>query len=122
VIQAELKEDDGILLLTPTAPLTKKDFERVAEKVDPYIESHGRLKGILIHADPFPGWRNLSAVTSHFRFVRDHHRQVSKVAAVGDNGFLEIMPELAQHFVSAEVKHFPADAYERAIDWIKSAE
>ena len=55
MIHSELLADQAVLVLTPAGPLTAADFTRIAAMVDPYIEQHGKLKGLLIHASSFPG-------------------------------------------------------------------
>ena len=54
----------------------------------------------------------------HFRFVRDHHRRIKKVAIVTDADLGNLAEALASHFVSAEIRHFPAGQGEAARQWI----
>ncbi len=80
MIRHELREDDGILIVSPEASLTSEDFISLARDVDPYIERKGGLAGLLIESESFPGWRDFGALISHLRFVRDHHRKIRRVA------------------------------------------
>jgi len=120
MIQHELQRDTGILIITPQGPLEQKDFEMLAREVDPYIQEKGRLNGLMIHAKSFPGWHDFAALVSHFKFVKNHHQQIAKVAAVTDSGFLSIMPSVAKHFVHANVKHFDYSEKDNALKWLKS--
>lgn len=120
MLKSNLIEDDGILIITPDGPLASSDFEALAKKIDPYIESHGKLKGVMIDAETFPGWANFSALTSHLKFVNDHHKDVVKVAAVSDSKILSIMPSLVDHFVNAEVKHFEYGDRDKAMTWLRA--
>ncbi|QDT51964.1 hypothetical protein Pan258_60610 [Symmachiella dynata] len=115
----KLLEAEGILVLTPQAPLTSDDFQGLAAEVDPYIESKGNLQGILIEAESFPGWHDFGSFVSHVQFVRNHHRHVKKIAAVSDSEFLTIAPKIASHFVQAEVRHFAFGDREAAMTWLK---
>jgi len=115
----ELLRDEGILLVRPQGPIQAGDFEAVAKVVDPYIESTGRLKGVLIEASAFPGWDSFAALVSHLRFVRDHHRLIAKIAAVSDSAVLSIAPQIAKHFVKAEFRHFNANEREAALAWLR---
>jgi hypothetical protein len=119
VLTHELLRPDGILVLRPQAPLEAADFHNVAKEIDPYIAANGRLHGILLDAEAFPGWKNLVALMAHLRFVRDHHRKVQRVAAVSDNTFLAVAPKVASHFVQAEVRHFPHAEREQALAWLR---
>lgn len=116
-LEFDLDEEAGVLTLKPHDDLEVGDFAGVAEVLDPYIEAKGRLGGLVVVADEFPGWDSLSALTSHFRFVRDHHRKIGRVALVTDDRFLAALPRLAKHFIDAEVRRFDGDAESRARDW-----
>jgi len=116
----ELLRTEGILCIRPQGPIEAGDFESVAKVVDPYIEEKGRLPGILIEAPSFPGWDTFGALVSHLRFVRDHHRLVSKIAAVSDSAVLSVLPKIAKHFVKAEVRHFNAKDREAALAWLRA--
>ena len=54
-----------------------------------------------------------------FRFIRDHHRQIGKVAVVSDSAFLSMAPRIADHFVAAEVRHFSAEERDAAMRWLR---
>ena len=120
MITHELNEEDGILVVSPQSPLQSSDFTRIAEQIDPFIEKKGRLNGLMILAETFPGWENFGALLSHLKFVRDHHRKIKKVAAVTDNKFLSIMPIVADYFVNAEVRHFSFGDRQAAVEWLRS--
>ena len=108
----------GVLIARPNEPLSVEDFSALAADADAYIEARGGLKGLVICAKEFPGWENLGAAISHFKFVRDHHRMIKKVAVVSDSDVLALLPRLASHFVSAEVKYFGGHEEEKALAWI----
>ena len=120
MLSHELDQATGILHVRPEGSLTTADFEAVAADVDPYIEEHGKLQGLVIEAERFPGWQDFSSLVTHLRFVRDHHRQIRKVAAVSDSEFLAIMPSVVNHFVEADVRHFDYSDREAAIAWIEA--
>lgn len=118
MIKRELLEDAGVLIVTPEGPLNASDFEDIAALVDPYVEEHGKLNGLLIYVEHFPGWENFAALLSHLRFVQDHHKKVKRVAAVTDSGVLSVLPKIANHFVKADVQHFNYDQKDQALLWV----
>jgi stage II sporulation SpoAA-like protein len=118
MLEHSLDAAQSILTLRPKTALTQADFTELARTVDPFIEAHGMLAGILIEAASFPGWDSFGALVAHLRFVRDHHRRVRKIAVVTDTVLGELAEKLASHFVSAEIKHFPAGQSEAARRWI----
>lgn len=117
MIGFSLDTDLGILYLRPTPPLTSGDFEQLTQAVDPWIQESGKLNALIIEAPQFPGWDSFSAMLSHFKFVLDHHKLISKIAVVTDSEAGEVAQDFASHFVSAEIKHFPAGQREAAKQW-----
>jgi hypothetical protein len=118
VIEYTLDTTHAILYLRPKAALERGDFEDLAATVDPFIDEHGDLAGLIIDAPSFPGWDTLGAMAAHFRFVRDHQRHIRKIGLVTDSALGNVAQRLASHFVSAEIRHFPAGELEAAKDWV----
>lgn len=107
----------SVLVVAPRGPLRAEDFDAIALVVDPWIESHGALRGLVVHMKAFPGWETLGAFIPQFQFVRDHHRTVHRVAVCSDADFAQLAPHLAAHFVRAELKHFGYGDVDWAIEW-----
>src|SRR5262245_35609457 len=120
MIEHSLDAAHSILYVRPRSALEQEDFVQLASTVDPYIERTGDLAGLIIETPAFPGWDSLGAMAAHFRFVRDHHKHIKKVAVVTDAALGTLAEKLASHFVSATIKHFPAGALEPARRWIMS--
>ena len=120
MLDYELHRAEGILILKPGGPLESTDFEKLVRDVDPYIGEKGKLNGLMIYVKSFPGWDNFAAFLSHMKFVKNHHQKVKKIAAVTGGGFLSIMPQVANHFIRAEVRHFDYDDKDAALDWLKA--
>ena len=118
MIEHTLDTAHAILHLRPKSALEQSDFTELASVVDPFIEAHGDLAGIIIEALGFPGWENFAAMTAHLRFLRDHHKRVKKIAVVTDTKLADVAQKLGSHFVSAEIRHFPAGQADAAERWI----
>lgn len=118
MITYDLDKARSILTVHPESSLDKDDFDQMAKAIDPEIEAHGDLAGLIINAQAFPGWDSFGAMVTHFRFIRDHQKHIKKVAVVTDSHMGDAAEHLASHFVSAEVRHFPADHVEQARQWI----
>lgn len=111
----------GILIVQPSGPLTREDFTGLAADVNTWIANGGVLQGLLIDAPEFPGWKNFGGLQSHLKFVRDHQRDLPRVAVVSDSNFLSALPKVARHFVQAEIRRFDAGQTEPALAWLESA-
>ena len=120
MLNYELNRTEGILILKPMGPLESTDFEKLAGEVDPYIIENGTLNGLMIYTKSFPGWDNFAAFLSHIKFVKNHHQKIKKIAAVTGSGFLSIMPQVANHFIRADVRHFDYDDMDTALNWLKA--
>ncbi len=117
-LRFELLTERGVLILEPKGELEAGDFERLAAEVDPYIEEAGGLKGLMIVAEHFPGWDDFAALTSHMRFVRDHHKQIRRVAFVTDDRLLSVLPRISSQFISAAARAFPMAERDEALLWV----
>jgi hypothetical protein len=113
----ELIEDKGVVVLEPKGELEAVDFERLSAQIDPHIERAGALNGLVIVSEHFPGWDDLSALTSHLRFVREHRNKIRRLALVTDDRLLSAVPRIASRFVEAELRVFPMSARDEALLW-----
>jgi hypothetical protein len=120
MIEQSLDTAHSILFVRPKSALQEDDFAQLANTVDPFIEKMGDLAGLIIETPAFPGWDSLGAMAEHFRFVRDHHKHIKKVAVVTDAALGNLVEKLASHFVSATIRRFAAGEVEAARRWIMS--
>ncbi|WP_417390801.1 STAS/SEC14 domain-containing protein [Gimesia sp.] len=118
MIQYEFMQSEGVLIMTPEAPLEISDFQKLSEEIDPYIEAHGELHGLLIDAKAFPGWENFAGLIAHLKYVVNHHKMIQKVAVLSDDSFLAAAPTFADHYIQAEIKHFSHSEMDRALHWL----
>ncbi|MEE9369637.1 MAG: STAS/SEC14 domain-containing protein [Pontiella sp.] len=121
MLNVQVDTETGIALLEPQGALTQSDFETAAAQIDPFIEELGKLNGLIIHVEHFPGWDSFGALSSHLKFVREHHREIKRVAFVTDSPIGKLAEKLASHFVDADVKEFPFSQMEQARAWLTVA-
>ena len=118
MIEHHLDRTCAILHVRPQTALEKADFEELAREVDPFIEGVSDLAGMVIETPGFPGWSSFGAMVAHLRFVKDHHRHIKRIALVTDSPAGDVAERLVSHFVSAELKQFPASGAAAAVGWI----
>lgn len=109
--------EKGVIVVEVKGALHAEDFDALALTADAWIESHGSLHGIVIHARAFPGWENLGSFVRHVQFVRDHHRKIQRIALAADSKLTSVAPRIGEHFVKAEVKTFGYDQLDAAVAW-----
>ncbi|MDG2222097.1 MAG: STAS/SEC14 domain-containing protein [Rubripirellula sp.] len=119
MLDVQLLEDESMVILQPDGELSESDFAAAAERIDPFIERTGGLRGILIHVESFPGWDSFAAMTTHLQFIKEHHKQVAKIALVTDSPIGAFAETVVGHFICAEVKHFPFADVADAKRWIQ---
>lgn len=120
-LKIDLNSDRKVFIVEPTGALSRQDFQKARELIDPWIDEHGELNGIVIHAQRFPGWENFGSFIRHLQFVKAHHKKVRRVALSTDSAFLEMLPAVARHFVEAELKTFSFNELEQAVDWASNS-
>lgn len=120
MVRFELLKDIGVLRVEPKDALSADDFHEIVRVVDPYIRENGKLTGLLIEAQSFPGWDSFGALIQHMKFVLDHHGKIDRVAAVTDSTFLKVVPRIADHFAHPEVRVFGSAEKEKALDWLQT--
>ena len=117
-MRVEFNEALGVAEIWPEDALTEEGFKSIAATIDPWIEEHGKLAGIIIATEKFPGWSSFGALVSHMRFVRDHHRDLERIALVTDSPIGDIAEDVVDHFVAAKLEHFEFDELGKARDWV----
>jgi hypothetical protein len=109
--------ESGVLVLEVDQALRAEDFKEIERTADGWIETHGKLPGLVLHMRHFPGWENLDSMLQHARFVRDHRRLIKRVALVADGTVARIAPTIVDLLVIPEVKRFRFDELDAAIRW-----
>jgi hypothetical protein len=105
------------LVVEPQGRLEKADFEALSARFDRVADEWGRIPNLVVHAPAFPGWADFAGFLEHLQFIRAHERLVPKIALVSDSVLLDIVPRIARHFVSADVRTFPAEDLAAALRW-----
>ncbi len=118
MLTVKIDKVNHIAVLEPDGPLSESDFVAAARQVDAMIEEFGKLNGIVIHAKSFPGWDSIAALVAHLKFVRDHHRKLSRVALATESVAAHIAEIFATHFVAAEIQIFSYDDIAKAKQWV----
>ena len=122
MLAVDLESVEGVAQIHPSGNLREEDFKAVEAAVDNYLLSHGKLKGLLIHSESFPGWDSLSALVEHLKFIGEYHRYIKKIAVVTDSPLGNFAENLVDHFVAAEVRHYRFDDLTSAGKWLLSEE
>jgi len=118
MMQMELDEANGMVLIAPTEQLREEDFITLSVLIDGYLLEHEKLNGLIIYTKEFPGWDSLSALFKHLSFVKNHHKQIRRLALVTDSELVTIFEKISQYFVNVEIEVYAYDMLESAKAWI----
>jgi len=121
MLNVTLDEKSSIAVLEPHGALCEGDFKEVARVIDGYLQKKGKLKGLIIYTKSFPGWDSFSALTTHLKFINEHHKKISYLAFVTDSMVGELAQHIGSHFVNATIKTFAFDKLKEAKRWIGGA-
>lgn len=117
MLSVQVDATRGIAVLEPDGALSKEDFERAAKTIDPHLEKSGKLNGLVVRVQSFPGWESFGALASHLRFVKAHHRRIARIALCTDSALGNVAPRIAKHFVEADIRAFKFADFDRARAW-----
>ena len=118
MLDIKIDKINHVAVLEPDGPLSESDFKTASAKIDALIEESGNLKGIVVHAKSFPGWDSIAALIAHLRFVKDHHKKLSRVALATESVAAHIAEVFAGHFVMAEIRIFSYADIAKATQWV----
>jgi len=117
ILDAETK----IVILQPHGALKKEDFDNAVKVIDPFIEEYGKLNGVIIYTETFPGWEDFAAFNRHLVFIKNHHKKIKKLAFVTNSMAGDFGEMVTGHFVEALVRKFDFDKLDEAKKWILEA-
>ena len=118
MLNIDLDVSTGIAVVIPEGALSEEDFDHVVEVINPYIQTHGRLRGLLIYTTNFSSWDSFGLLIKNLKFLRNHHKKMSHVALVTDSRLVWFVDRLASHFTAARVRHFSCSDFDQARIWI----
>jgi hypothetical protein len=121
MLHVRLDREKAIAILEPEGALSKEDFDNAVKLIDPFIEEHGKLNGVIIYTKSFPGWKSFAALSRHITFIKNHHKEIKRLAFVTDSIVGDLAENITGHFVEAEIKSFAFEQLEEAKTWIAEA-
>jgi hypothetical protein len=121
MLKITIEKENKIAILEPKGALSKEDFDNAVSIIDPFIEESGKLNGIVIYTESFPGWEDFAALSRHITFIKNHHKKIARLAFVIDTAVIDYTKAIAAPFVEAEIKVFPFAQFDEAKAWVANA-
>ncbi|MBN1909379.1 MAG: STAS/SEC14 domain-containing protein [Pirellulales bacterium] len=107
----------GIVTATASGQLTEADVDKLTPAVDEVIAQQGSIR-VLLQLVDFHGWEDRHAAWDHVTFVKHHHRNVERIAIVGDRKWEQWLATLARPFVHATQRYYDESQLDEARQWI----
>ena len=98
------------------ARVSTEEFDRVASRLEAFIQRHGRVRVLEIVKD-FEGM-DASAFWHDIKFSLRHVKDFSRVAIVANPDTRHLWSNLVAPFMACEVEHFAPSEVEAARDWL----
>ena len=105
------------LKIVPSEKLTEADFQGLALRVDPLIKKCGRVR-LLVDVSGFSGWESYAAFQAHASFIKNHQRNVERIAVIVGHDWQNWVVDVARMFLHPEARAFHESREEEAQRWL----
>lgn len=112
-------EGDRVLGLECSGKLSEDDLERLHAWLDRKLAGAGK-PALVIFMDTFAGYESASALWADMKIDTRHGDDFSRVAMVGDQGWIEWGAKVADLVTGADIKWFEAGDRDAAVVWARS--
>ncbi len=116
MIEKMERSHDSILGFQVSGDVTREDYGMLEPPVRAAIEEKGSIR-VLLDLTGFH-WEKVEAWGADFRFGKEHHNSIERMAIVGNREWEKWLTRLAQPFYARQARYF-SDADE-AWTWLES--
>ena len=111
---------DHVIGVRVSGTLTDEDYKNFLPFLEELIAKEGPLS-IYVDMEDFKGWEPRAA-WDDLKFGLAHDVDFKRIAIVGGPKWVKWMFKLSAVFFSAEMRYFPPDEKEKALDWLSQAD
>jgi hypothetical protein len=105
------------LKIVPSEKLTEADFQGLTPQVDATIAKSGQVR-LLIDASGFNGWESFAAFQAHASFIKNHQRNVERLAIIFGHEWQHWLVDTVRMFLHPEARSFNKSQEEEAREWV----
>ena len=99
--------------------LSSQDYQEFAPWAKAAAARPGKRR-VFVDMRGFTGWDSLEAAIADLRLDAAVHRELDRVAIVGDRRWHELMTRLSAPFTPAAIRYFESEAYDDALRWVSA--
>lgn len=118
MLKLEIDPHSQVMTILPDGPLSGENSRAVSDLADRQLRRAGGLRGLLLQASHFPGWRDCAALFGQIRCLREHREGIGRVAVLTESPAADFLGGLAEHFTGAELRVFGMHERRRADVWV----
>jgi len=108
--------DGRVIEIAVSGKLTRDDYVRFADAMDELMQSHDRMRMLIVMSD-LEGWTG-GVLWEDLKFGLKHYRDMERVAIVGEERWQKVMAFLYKPFTAAEVRYFTPAQMDAARQWL----
>jgi hypothetical protein len=97
--------------------ITKDDYGQLVPEVEALLQEEDSIC-MLLDMTPFK-WEKVRAWGSDWRFGRDYHKKITKLAVVGDKKWEKWLTSIADPFYAQDAKYFRSADMDAAWAWLR---
>ena len=105
------------LKIIPSEKLTEADFHGLAPQVDAIISKFGQAR-LLIDVSAFHGWESYAAFQAHASFIKNHQRNVERIAVIVGHDWQHWLVDAVRMFLHPEARAFNKSGEHEARRWV----
>jgi hypothetical protein len=120
MIEVMQESDRNVIAFRISQRLTDDDYMRTfVPKWEELVEEYGKCRMLMVMDESYQGIE-LRVLWHDAKFGVKHRRDFDKMAVVGAPKWIERVMKLSGQIVAGEMRAFPTDGLQEALDWVRS--
>ena len=120
MLYTKIDASKDIAVLEADAPLTKVDFENSTEIFREHTNINGRLRGLIIYTEFFPGWGSIRDFPYHMKYATEHNKKAKRIAFVTNSLWSTVVKLFGRLLTGTQTKVFSYSEFDKAEKWVLS--
>ena len=112
------QSSEDVLGFKASGDITKADYETMVPAVEAVLQEYETVR-VLLDLTDFK-WEKAEAWGTDWKFGREYHKKIGKMAIIGDKTWEKWLAKLAAPFYAVEAKFYHADEIDSAWAWLRS--
>ena len=118
MIEKLAQSSEDVLGFKASGDISKADYETMVPAVEAALKEYETVH-VLLDMTEFK-WEEVEAWGADWKFGREFHQKISKMAIVGDKTWEKWLAKVAAPFYAVEAKFYHADDIDSAWTWLRS--